>query len=81
MKLTMLQVENLVSVLNVMVEMVGYNVDSQGFGYDETGTISRICGDGMESFDEGLDFLMDEMKEQYDRKRTKQKTRREEVES
>lgn len=62
MKLSISQVDKLVSVLNVIIEKIGYDANSQGFGYEEDGTISRICGDEIESFDEGLDFLMDEMK-------------------
>lgn len=47
----------LVSILNMQVEQLGYNVDEEGFGYDDECVISCANGD---SFQEGLQWLWSE---------------------
>ena len=40
MELTQTETEKLVSILNYVVESLGYEVDQDGFGYDESFQIS-----------------------------------------
>ena len=61
MELTQTETEKLVSILNYVVESLGYEVDQDGFGYDESFQISALSGNDMDSFEDGLDFLLHEI--------------------
>ena len=61
MELTQTETEKLVSILNYVVESLGYEAEQDGFGYDESFQISALSGNDMDSFEEGLDFLLHEI--------------------
>lgn len=61
MQLSINEAEKLVTLLNHQIEQLGYDVETEGFGYDEEGNISALSGDDLISFEEGLDFLIDEL--------------------
>jgi len=63
MKLTNSETEKLVTILNYLIEKIGYEVDTDGFGYYEDGEIFSITGNDIETFEEGLEFLLSELME------------------
>lgn len=54
------EVDLIVSILNLIVETQGYDVDEQGFGYDPK-TLEISCSDC--TLEEGLEWVFDELKE------------------
>ena len=53
-------IDNAVTGLNNIVESLGYDVKTDGFGYTEE-KIFAITGDDIDDFEEGIDFLLSEM--------------------
>lgn len=51
-----------VTLLNHLVEKLGYNVETEGFGYDENRNLIALNEGNIIPFEEGLDFLLSELK-------------------
>lgn len=53
-------IDNAVTGLNNIVESLGYDVKTDGFGYTQE-KVFAITGDDIDDFEEGIDFLLSEM--------------------
>lgn len=53
-------IDNAVTGLNNIVESLGYDVKTDGFGYTQE-KVFAINGDDIDDFEEGIDFLLSEM--------------------
>jgi len=53
--------ENLVTILNHLIENLGYDVCKDGFAFSEDHELFSLAGGEESSFEEGLEFLMSEL--------------------
>lgn len=67
MYLTERETDKLVTILNHVVEKLGYDVETNGFGYSEDEELNIFAIDEYDviDFESGLDFLIDELGIEY----------------